>query len=291
MSHAAKPPAPRERSVRKGASPFAAGLVASALLHWVVLRLYPVLAGGPPDAGVRVQRSAPALRAIQAVRIVEAEQGDPSGQDEPVEIDASVPESAAPQAPALDGPRFGFPSGYRPAAERLRAGQGDPRLWLPVAPELVEPTPDELLRMEILVALEAMADSAAAVDAALRRATDWTHTDAEGRKWGAQDGVVYLGGVPLPVPFGFAGRRDYNGELAARAFRFNDIDRAAGTRAVQLTWKERLEFMKLRREAQRAAEQAEKESAQRRTPPSPRPDTLGRRGLPPASSAQRPGIR
>lgn len=281
MSHAtAKPPAARPgRARRPGRWPVAAGLAASAALHWAVLRLYPVVAGAPADI-VPAERALSPLRAVQAVRIVELGPGDPTTEDAPVEIDASVPETATPAAPVLDeGPRFRFPSGHLPAAGRLRPGQGDPRLWVPVAPELVEPTRDELLRMEILIAVEAMADSSASAAEAARRATDWTYTDAEGRKWGAQDGLVYLGGVPLPIPIGFSGPRDVNGDLAARAFRFREIERAAGTRAVQLTWKERLEFMRLRREAQREAEAAEKAaSGARRPPPPPKPDTLGRRG-------------
>lgn len=189
------------------------------------------------------------------MRIVEIDRGDPGNQDAPVEIVAPEPAAAAPEAPSFEeDARIRFERRLRPGAERLRAGQGDPRLWAPVAPDLVKPTPDEVLRMEVLFAVRAMEDSAMSEGEALRRAMDWTRTDSEGKKWGVQNGVVYLGGVPLPFPFVFGAPPDYNGDQAERAHRFGEIDRAAGTRAVQLTWKERLALMRLRREARRAAD-------------------------------------
>ena len=276
MPHAATPPEARKRAARRGSWPAVAGLAASLLLHWTVLSLYPALPRAPADAADPAVRAAAPIRALQAVRIAEVGPSEPSAQEAPVEIDAGLPEGAAPEAPAIDeDPRYRFPSEHEPAAARLRVGRGDPRLWVPLAPELVAPTPDEILRMEILASLEAMADSAAAGAEARRRATDWTYTDSEGKKWGAQDGVVYLGGVPLPIPFGFGAPPDYNGEQAARAYRFSEIDRHAASRAVQLTWKERVKFMRLRREAQRAAEKAEEAEASTSPPkPPPPPDTL-----------------
>ncbi len=250
------PTAARSRAKPRGAWPLAGGFLLSICLHWAALRLYPAFPEAPPEDGpVRAARSPSALRAIEAVRIVEVEQPNPASQDEPVEVVAPAPAGEVPEAPSFDEDvRIRFEGQYRSAADRLRAGQGDPRLWTPVAPELVRPTPDEVLRMEILVAIRAMEDSAMSESEALRRAMDWTYTDSEGKKWGAQDGVIYLGGVPLPLPFTFGAAPDYNGDQADRAFRFREIDRAAGTRAVQLTWKERLKLMRLRREASRAAE-------------------------------------
>jgi len=286
MPHAAQPTRARKRVARRGRPwPSAAGLATSLLLHWAALSLYPALPRAPAGEADPSAQTALPLRALQAVRIAETGPSDPSAEEAPVEIDAALPDGVAPEAPAIDeDPRYRFPRAYEPAADRLRAGRGDPRLWTPIATELIEPTPDEVLRMEILASLAAMADSAAAGAEARRRATDWTYADSEGKKWGAQDGVVYLGGVPLPIPFGFAAPPDYNGERAARAYRFSEIDRHAGTRAVQLTWKERVKFMRLRREARRAAERAEEAEASKAPPP----DTLrssGRaRAVPPAAS-------
>lgn len=234
----------------------AAGCVLSICLHWAVLWFYPAFSDARPDAGLaRTDGVASPLRAIRAVRIAEIDPGDPIGQDAPVEIVAPEPAGEAPETPSFDEDvRIRFEDRYRPGAERLRAGQGDPRLWTPIAPQLVQPTPEEVLRMEILFAIRAMGDSAVSEEEALQRAMDWTYTDSEGKKWGAQNGVVYLGGVPIPFPFVFGASPDYNGDQAERAYRFGEIERAAGTRAVQLTWKQRLALMRLRREARRAAE-------------------------------------
>lgn len=284
MSHAAQPPGARKRAAPRGRPwPFAVGLAASLLLHWAALSLYPTLPDAPASETDPSVRAALPLRALQAVRITETGPSDPSAEEAPVEIDAALPDGVVPETPAIDDLRYRFLPAYEPAADRLRAGQGDPRLWTPIAPELIEPTPDEVLRMEIVASLAAMADSAATEAEARRRATDWTYTDSEGKKWGAQDGVVYLGGIPLPIPFGFAAPPDYDGDRAARAYRFSEIDRQVGTRAVQLTWKERVKFMRLRREAQRAAEKAEEAEASKPppTPPAP-PDTLRSRGRAPA---------
>ena len=84
-------------------------------------------------------------------------------------------------------------------------------------------------------------------------------------------GKLHLGGVSIPLPFGFGPPPDYDGEGARRAFEAADIDRAAGDRAVRESWRERVRVMRERREQQRAEEEAAKANDPKRV----RPDTTG----------------
>lgn len=248
------------------------GLAVSALLHAALVALYPFFGAAVRDGRV------PALfpdvaepegtRVVQIVELAPDEAGDP---DTPVEtIEPDTPEAEA-DLPDFSEERARFPERYRTTADRLRAGAGDPRLWRPVDPALVEPTPDEVLRLRMLTALESMNDSALAELERQARFTDWTYTDDDGNRWGVSPGRLHLGKVSIPMPFGFGPPPDYNGDQAARAFMLQDIDRAASTRAVRETWRERIEAMRERRERRRAEEQAEEDPTKRTV----RPDTTG----------------
>lgn len=136
---------------------------------------------------------------------------------------------------------------------------------------MTEPTPEEVARLLLLTALESMNDSAMIEAERAQRFTDWTYTDDDGGRWGVSPGRLHLGDLSIPLPFGFGPPPDYNGDQARRAFEFLDIDRAAGTRAVRESWKERLDAMRERRERQRAEEQGEGGEGR----PVARPDTTG----------------
>ncbi|NNF28513.1 MAG: hypothetical protein HKN73_14910 [Gemmatimonadetes bacterium] len=255
-----------------GRRPFVVGLALSAILHVALVALYPFF-----GAAVRDGRVAPffpeaaeptGTRVIQIVEMAPEEAAEPDTPVETIEPEAPEAEADLPDF-SEDGARF--PERYRTTAERLRAGNGDPRLWRPLDPTLVEPTPDEVLRLRMLTALESMNDSALAELERQARFTDWTYTDDDGNRWGVSPGRLHLGKVSIPMPFGFGPPPDYNGDQAARAFMLQDIDRAASTRAVRETWRERIEAMRERRERRRAEEEAESDPENRRV----RPDTTG----------------
>ena len=209
------------------------------------------------------------MRAVQIVEVAEADVGDPS---DPVEIEDPGEPDVAPEVPDFEEEiEVYIPGRYPSPGERLRVGEGDPRLWQPIDPELLAPTPHELLTLRLAAAIEAGNDSALAEAERLAESLDWTHTDDEGRKWGVSPGKIHLGDMEIPVPFGFGPPPDYNGDQADWAFRMADINRAAGSVAARMSWKERVEVMRRRREAQRAEEEAEKETA----PPVVKPDTTG----------------
>ena len=141
----------------------------------------------------------------------------------------------------------------------------------PLDESIGQPTDEEMARLRLLTAIESLSDSAMIEAERERRATDWTYTDDEGNRWGVSPGRLHLGSVSIPLPFGFGPPPDYNGDQARRAFELQDIDRAAGTRAVRESWKERVEAMRERREQRRAEEEAEEDEERPRV----RPDTTG----------------
>ncbi len=243
--------------------PLFAGLTLSALVHVLAVVIYPFFAGVRPDRPggliIPAVREVGGMRMLEIVEVTPAEVAEPT---DPVEIEDPEAPDIAPERPDI-GDEFEvyIPGRYRSAAERLRIGNGDPRLWQPIDPALVAPTPDEILRLRLAAAIEDANDSAFAEAERLAQSLDWTHTDADGNKWGVSPGKIHLGDTEIPLPFGFGPPPDYNGDRADWAFRMADIDRAAGTLAARMSWRERIEVMRMRREAQRAREQAERERA------------------------------
>ena len=265
----------RDSRHRANRRPWLVGLLVSALGHVLLVVIYPFFSARRPELGdVPVLPPAPAAEGMEVVRIVEvvdAEVGDPN---DPTEIEDPEAPVVTPEAPSLDVmPRVRFPGPLRSAAERLRIGEGDPRLWEPVDPALAAPSPQQLLELRLLALVEEANDSALAEAQRLAQTMDWTHTDDEGRKWGVSPGKIHLGDVEIPIPYGFGPPPDYNGDQADWAFRMTDIERAAGTLAARQSWKERLEVMRRRREERRAEEEEEKA----RNPPVVKPDTTSSR--------------
>ncbi len=265
-------PLPANPRGASGRIPLLAGMGISALAHLVLVFVYPFFAPPPPGPpGVLVRpaiREVAGMRSLAIVEISISESGVPENPE-----DLADPETPEIEIEAGDEAAEVFelylPGRIRTPGERLLLGQGDPRLWQPLDPALVAPTPEEVMRLRVYAAIEAANDSALAEAERLAASMDWTRTDDEGRKWGVSPGKIHLGDVEIPLPFGFGPPPDYNGDQADWAFRMADIDRAAGTLAARMSWKERIEFMRRRREARRA----EEEAARGENPPVVRPDT------------------
>ena len=259
----------------------AAGLVLSALAHVLLVVVYSFSTGPGDRPAVPVLPLPPVSSSgIEVVRILEIDGPLPVEPTDPTEIETPEDPDVAPELPSFEDPRLRFPERYRSAAERLRAGPVSPRLWRALDPAPIEPTPEEALELRLLAAIEAMNDSALAAAERERAALDWTHTDEDGGKWGVTPGRLHLGDITIPLPFGFGPPPDYNGQRAEAAFRFSDIDRAAGSLAARQSWKERAEVMKQRREERRRAElaeraeaEAEAEAEEGKPPPVIKPDT------------------
>ena len=256
--------------------PLVAGLALSALAHLLGLVAYSFSTAPAPDAPTPAARPpATAPGGTQVVRLVETGTSASGQPRDPVRIEDPDQPAVQLQAPVLEDDLPAWtPRRYSSAAERLRARAGDARLWMPMDPALVELTDHEILELELMIALEAMNDSAFAEAERARAALDWTRTDEDGNKWGVSPGRIHLGKITVPLPFGFGPPPDYTGERADMAFRIADIDRAAGSVAARRSWKERAEIMRRRREERRQAEEEQAAAAKARA----KPDTI-----PPAS--------
>ena len=251
--------------------PELAGLIISAVAHILLIVLYPFFSAtyltGPP---VPFQPAVQEPRGIQVVEIVELSSAEAGEPDDPTEIEDPGDPDVTVDTPVLEeDTRVRFPGPYLRAHERLRLSEGDPRLWAPIDPSLFEPSPEQLLELRILAAIESVNDSAFAEAERMRQTMDWTHTDEDGNKWGISPGKIHLGDIEIPMPFGFGPPPDYNGDQAEWAFRMTDIDRAAGSLAARRSWRERMEVMLKRREERKAEEEAERQ----KSVPVVKPDT------------------
>ncbi|MGI9627050.1 MAG: hypothetical protein ACR2QM_09455 [Longimicrobiales bacterium] len=255
---------------KRGRSPFWVGLGVSVLLHAALIALYPFFGADFQNGALPTfTADPPAESGMEVVRLSESETQEAGEPDDPVEIETPEAEAEI-EAPDLTDPNPRFLERYRSAVERLQAGNGDSRLWRPFDRSMTDPTPEEIAHLRLLTAIEAMSDSALMEAERDGRFTDWTYTDDDGKRWGVSPGKLHLGDLAIPMPFGFGPPPDYNGDQARRAFEFNDIDRAAGSRAARASWEERIKVMREARERRRAAEQAENAEPRR---PVVRPDT------------------
>ncbi|MYA65135.1 MAG: hypothetical protein F4139_04795 [Gemmatimonadetes bacterium] len=274
---------PRRRRARRPGDRrrIVAGLVVSGLAHLLLIVLYPYFTvpyprGAPVPVPPPPTPDAEGIQVLQIVEVVTPETAPPA---DPVEIETPDEVVADVEVPDFEEePPVRFHE-YRSAVERLRLGEGDPRLWRPIDPARVAPTPEHLLETMLAYAIRESNDSIAAAIEAAMAATDWTRTDDEGRKWGVSPGKIHLGDITIPLPFGFGPPPDYSGDRAEMAFRMADIERAASTAVVRRSWKERREAMKKRREELRALRQKEKgkEKGEVGKPPVVKPDTTSSR--------------
>src|SRR5690606_22003545 len=102
-------------------------------------------------------------------------------------------------------------------------------------------------------------DSLAAESEAARRATDWTFTDKDGRKWGFSPGKVHLGGVTLPLPINLSAPPDKAREAREQASKAGEIDRQADRARIRRTFEEQVKAT--REERDRARSEARRDTA------------------------------
>jgi hypothetical protein len=238
---------------------FRIGLAISALVHLVAVALYPSFFAGLPEPSFRLSGSArpeaPQGTELVNLRELPADQ-DPDApappEDEPDVQEPEVPRTTTPAGildrPGLEAELPGPPGPT--AAERLRPRAEDLRFWAPVDPERTAPTPEEIMRLRFVALLETLNDSAAAAAAAAAEATDWTYTDADGKKWGISPGKLHLGDLTLPLPsFGTsAGQRE---RAEDRLWAWDAIERGAAAGAVRQSWRDRDREIRERMNAER----------------------------------------
>ncbi len=237
----------------------------SLALHLAALWAYPRLLRRitPEPERLTLPTSSVVPEGMRVIRIIEiAEVPEPAPvAKRPVEKPKPVPEPRPRAGEELE--RRGPPSettrptaAGRSAAERLRPHLQDRHLWGPLNLRLNELTTEQREELELSGRIAAWQDSVAAAEEAARAGTDWTHTDAQGRKWGVSPGKIHLGDITLPLPFFLGapvGRRD---EIRDRQWKWDEIQRGAARGAVRDSWKARAEAIRKRRDAERAKKKA-----------------------------------
>jgi hypothetical protein len=191
------PSAPPRRRRSRDVLPWA--LAGSVLLHLVLLLLSPlVLRLGPPPGEVEGERALarPELRALEIAqaRALTPEAPPPAASAPPRErVLVPVPGPATGQP--LPGEARSAPPAESPPPG-LRPGPRDPRLW--IAPRELPPPPElsehEVYMERLRARLDAVNDSMGMG----APNTDWTTTDAAGRRWGLSPAGVHLGGITIP---------------------------------------------------------------------------------------------
>jgi hypothetical protein len=134
--------------------------------------------------------------------------------------------------------------------ERLQPRSIDPRLWAPISEEYLELTEEERARLLIEGLIRTYNDSLAIAQALSERATDWTFTDDQGRRWGLSPGRLHLGDFSVPLPTIETPRGRIESALA-RQFVTDDLARAAVTAQIRETWSDRARAIRERLELER----------------------------------------
>ncbi|MEX0979808.1 MAG: hypothetical protein WDZ89_01865 [Gemmatimonadota bacterium] len=245
-------------------------LLASALIHLLVIVVYPILmergfAGDPvreaetpelPDEAMRVLslrelREAGPEESVEpepseAVAAPPEDPDDPDDPEEPDETEPTDPVTAPPVEGAVAAPDAPAPT----PAERLQPHMVDPRLWREVGPGAGLSDADRA-RIRVYGLMEEWGDSIAALEEAERRALDWTYTDDEGRRWGISPGRIHLGEFSLPLPIHFSTPPGLRDEVERRAWEWEEIERGAASAAVRDALKNRAQEIRARRNAER----------------------------------------
>lgn len=253
--------------------PLAWGLGISILLH-LILALFATRIWFPVrdhlGGGVQTDpRGGAAIPEMQAYRIRVLDGEAPTSPEErpvpPMVEEAPIRRPAPPEeevAPvdARTGGGVGGEEATPPAAsprspaERLRPGVVDPRLWQRAeAPPPPEKTDIEVARERVYARLQMLNDSLAADAAAASRATDWTFTDKDGKKWGVSPGKVHLGGVTIPLPFGFSPPPDQAREARDRAGKAAEIERQSDRARIRESFDEQVKRTREERDRARSA--------------------------------------
>ena len=199
----------------------------------------------------------PPLQVLEPTQVAEV-RSEPIEGLQPVLVEPPATPGAA--APGPGGgeelaPITGGEGRRYTAAERLRPGYTDHRLWSALPEAIVRLSGQQLAQLELDMAIAAIADSMSVLAEAGRRATDWTYTDDQGRRWGVSPGQIHLGGITIPLPFGFVAPPSVDG--ARRAWQDGDVAAQAGRATAAATLKGRAKEIRRRRDEERARERAD----------------------------------
>lgn len=236
----------------------AVGLGISLVVHIIIISLYPIYARHRETNGIPGWQPPATTIPADGMRVVLLPREEYA---EPVDEPDTPEELAVVELPRLtvdpldlgEDAAAGLGDIPLSAAERLRPSHVVPELWYPISNDVLALSMEASELIVLNARIAEWFDSLAAAEAEERALTDWTYTDDEGKRWGAADGMIYLGDFALPVPFGFGvspGRRE---EIRDRMWEWNEIQRQLMRMGVVESWKERQEAMRRRLDRERAA--------------------------------------
>lgn len=248
----------RARRHERGRAPWVVGVGVSLALHLIALLLYSGINVIPTVTVTPPERSESTLDGIQLIDIAVAapqdeedeEQEEAPDEAEPVETEAPLPVASEPSTVGEDEEDEGEEADegdWVAAADRLRVRDFDPRLH-PVNREQQYLGTQEILQLDLDIAVAMLRDSIQTASARAADALDWTWTDSDGKRWGVSPGKVHLGDITLPLPSSFGmGTSPWNREAELeRARRDGEIARQAMEGAILETWEERFRAMRER---------------------------------------------
>jgi len=178
----------------------------------------------------------------------------PSVADEapvtPLVAPTEIPRTIAPPAPGAGG----VAEGGRSAGERFSGVPTNPLLFAPPAGQPPAAAGPEAARARLADRVREINDSIEAERLAAERATDWTFTDKDGRRWGISPGKLHLGDVTIPLgQSSFTpppGRRD---EFNALVRNWQEVEQQASRAVVTDNIKERVKAIRERKDKEREA--------------------------------------
>jgi len=258
------PPLRRSTRLAKELRTARLALLASVVLHLLVLALFPTFS--QPYGRFPAELRGPSLVADDFGIEVVILPGDEPAQGALGRPDAPAPGNVTPAAslpadiPLSDGGseeriEEATDESPRPSvAERLLPQMVDPRLWAPV--ELIGIELTDMERAELLLSgmIRSWNDSVAIALALSDRATDWTYTDGQGRRWGLSPGRLHLGDFSIPLPFSFGGGEGNmlrRRELSDLEWIRQDLERARIQGEIHEVWVERARAIRERMETER----------------------------------------
>lgn len=228
------PPRPPRRPDQRFGRVLVWALGISVLVHVLFFLLSPVfiVPGSFDDSERPLAREAfQDVGGIVPVPSEEAAEPEPEPDPIPEDPVPPTPTEPAPEGPpaAEEAPGDAEPGDApAPGAERLRPGLRDERLRVDPRDPPPEPeaTQHERYMRHLQARIDRLNDSIAGVAERERRATDWTFTDDEGRRWGISQDGIHLGGITLP-PVPLRGSTQREDEARERDRQRDEIDRQA----------------------------------------------------------------
>ncbi len=257
------------------------GVGISIAVHLVLVALYPAIMDriDPGPAMVELpdrDRPEPSMEVVLLLETDPPEEAEPEEEDaptpelppdpEPAEEPLADPEAEPTPAPAEDA----FPELEltpeevgeeeeelrRHIAERLQPQTPDPRLWAFGDAEYMDLSDEERAQLMIYGMMQDWNDSVAVAAALSDRATDWTYTDDDGRRWGLSPGRIHLGDFSVPLPFTFDTPPGIRDRVNRDRWIADDIARGAASQAIRHTWAERAREIRRRMDEERERERS-----------------------------------